>query len=276
MLSFCSIRHQIASIFFGVNINIRFLLLWNAFHLSLWKISFALMQTLEQPGWNCCTASRGGGCSPCLFGGGLEWKEFEKAPQIDSKIGIVDNLRIWSHATKLFNCLWIHGEKTCEMKFSWLSSPKPTRTQRFQIQSQNSTLKKPTTKPTKTNHKTRKKQPQNPQKTTTKPRFVPTKMIPPFCWILLHDILQWPSPGYWDLTPWALLSTTSSGTFRKAAPKMSVPRSLFAANRPGLFFFSGTKLPCFVGWSTWFGVKIRMFSTLMSWKRIHGFQETDS
>ena len=66
---------------------------------------------LGKIGWNCCTASRGGGCSPCLLGGGLEWKEFEKAPQIDSKIGIVDNLRIWSHTTKLFKCLWIHGKK---------------------------------------------------------------------------------------------------------------------------------------------------------------------
>ena len=63
-------------------------------------------------------------------------------------------------------------------------------------------------------------------------------MIPPFCWILLHDILQWPSPGYWDLTPWALLSTTSSGTFRKAAPKMSVPRSSFLLQTDrGCYFF---------------------------------------
>ena len=48
-------------------------------------------------------------------------------------------------------------------------------------------------------------------------------------------------PGYWDLTPWALLSTTSSGTFRKAAPKMSVPRSSFLLQTvPGIvFFFSG-------------------------------------
>ena len=138
-----------------------------------WKISFALMQTLEKLDETVVPLLAGGGCSPCLFGGGPDWKEFEKAPQIDSKIGIVDNLRIWSHTTKLFKCLRTHGEKTCEMKFSWLSSPKPTRTQRFQIQSQNSTFKKPTTKPTKTNHKTRKNQPQN-------PRFVPKKNDPPF------------------------------------------------------------------------------------------------
>ena len=82
-------------------------------------------------------------------------------------------------------------------------------------------------------------------------------MIPPFCWILLRDILQWPSPGYWDLTPWALLGTTSSGTFRKAARKMSVPRSLFAANRPGMLLLR----------------EIPYVFTLMSWKRIHGFKK---
>lgn len=52
------------------------------------------MQTLEKLDETVVPLLAGGGCSPCLFGGGPEWKEFEKAPQIDSKIGIVDNLKI--------------------------------------------------------------------------------------------------------------------------------------------------------------------------------------
>ena len=153
-------------------------------------------------GWNCC-ASRGGGCSPCLFGGGPEWKEMEKAPPNwlkDRNSGRFENLISHQKIVQMFD-----GEKkTCEMKFTWLAARK-YQLLRFQIQSQNSTFKNPTTKPTKT-HK--------------KHDFCHKKMISPFCWIL-HDMQ---CPGYWDLTPWALLSTTSSGTFRKTAPTLSVPR----------------------------------------------------
>lgn len=208
---------------------------------------------LGKIGWNCCTASRGGGCSPCLLGGGLEWKEFEKAPQIDSKIGIVDNLRIWSHTTKLFKCLWIHGEKTCEMKFSWLRSPKPTRTQRFQIQSQNSTFKKPTTKPTKTTICAKKK---------WSPLFAESSCM---------TSCSGPAQVTEILRHEHFLAQLHRARFEKLLQRCPYLAAAFCCKQTGDWFFIGTKLPCFVGWLTWFGVQFRMFSTLMSWKRIHVF-----